>query len=181
MFYHKCQCTVQCTHSTMNTDEKISCRACASTHQGDLSFREYFIHNWLVSVHEWVGVFRYKNNWMFHECQSQVFSFSRCHKCVRFMFCWAQDSTFVVITVCDLLPLCRFTADTSDVNAFLQMSRLSETISDRISEQANIPNYQICIYISWYSSHFRGASRFGNKQGWVHIHILGSNINTLLF
>ena len=93
-------------------------------------------------------VFRYKNKGMFHECQSKVFSFSWSHKCVRLMFCWAQDTTFVVVTVCDLLQLCRFTADTSDENAFLQMSRLSETISDKISEQVNIPSCQICIYVS---------------------------------
>ena len=39
----------------------------------------------------------------------------------------AQDTTFVVLNVCDFLQFCRFTADTSDENTFLQMSRLSET------------------------------------------------------
>ena len=61
------------------------------------------------------------------------------------MLCWAQDAIVVVVTVCDLLQLCRFTADTSDVNTFLQMSQLSETISDKISELVNISGYQTCI------------------------------------
>ena len=33
------------TQSTkLNSDEKMSCISCASTHQGDSSFREYFSH-----------------------------------------------------------------------------------------------------------------------------------------
>ena len=44
---------------------------------------------------------------------------------------WAQDTTFVVVTVCDLLQLCHFTADTCDVNTFIQMS---ETTPGTVSE-----------------------------------------------
>ena len=63
------------------------------------------------------------------------FSFSQIHKCgCLIMFCWAQDMTFVVVTVYDLLQLCHFTADTFDENTFLQMSQLSETTSDTVSE-----------------------------------------------
>ena len=36
--------------------------------------------------------------------------------------------------MCDLLQLCHFTADTSDVNTFIQMSQLSETTPGTISE-----------------------------------------------
>ena len=46
------------------------------------------------------------------------------------------DVTIVVVTVYDLLQLCHFTADTSDENTFLQMSRLSEITSDIVSEHA---------------------------------------------
>ena len=76
---------------------------------------------------------------MFRECQSQVFPCSRSHKCVHLimLFCWAQDTTFVV-TVCDLLQLCRFTSDTFDVNTFLQMCQLSETKLD--SEHTRLPD-----------------------------------------
>ena len=52
------------------------------------------------------------------------------------MFCWAQDTTFVVVTVCDLLQRCHFTADTFDDNTFIQMSQLSETTPGTVSEQA---------------------------------------------
>ena len=52
------------------------------------------------------------------------------------MFCWAQDTTFVVVTVCDLLYLFHFAADTFVENIFIQMSQLSETTSDTVSEHA---------------------------------------------
>ena len=88
--------------------------------------------DWFQSMNE-LGSSVMKINYC-SECQSQVFSFSQSHKCGRLiMFCWAQDTTLVV-TVCDLLQLCHFTADTSDKNTFIQMSQLSETTSDTVSE-----------------------------------------------
>ena len=55
-------------------------------------------------------------------------------KCSRLIILGAQDTTFVVVTVCDLLHLCHFTADTSDENTLTQMSQLSETTSGTVSE-----------------------------------------------
>ena len=111
MVSHKCQCAHTALSWTLM--RKMSCISCASTHQGDSSFREYFSHAWFRSPHEWVGVFMYDNKWLFHEYQSYVFSFSWNHKTGRLItFCWAQDATVVVVNVCGLSQLCHFTADT---------------------------------------------------------------------
>ena len=81
--------------------------------------------DWFLAMNELVS-----SDMKITECAMSVFSFSRSHSCVPLiMFCWAQDTTFVV-TVCDLLQLRHFTADIFDVNTFLQMCQLSETKLD---------------------------------------------------
>ena len=63
------------------------------------------------------------------------------HKSARLIsFCRAQDPIFVVVTVYDLLQFCHFTADTSDVNTFIEMSWLSETTSGTVSEHTKFPD-----------------------------------------
>ena len=75
---------------------------------------------------------------------------------------------FVVVTVCDLLQLCRFTADSFDENTFLQMSQLSETISGKVSEHSRLQDM---------------GSKSSNTLKCIEIQILlrDSNTNTITF
>ena len=55
------------------------------------------------------------------------------------MFCWAQDAIFV-LNMCDLLQLCRFTADIFDVNTFPRTCQLSETKLDKVCQHTRLPD-----------------------------------------
>ena len=100
------------THTALNWTviRKMSCRSYASTHEGDSSFRGYLSQ--LVSIHEWVGVFKHVNKWLFLECQSQVLSFSRRHKCgclITFGWSTGLDSCCQCVRiVVALLLRCRY-------------------------------------------------------------------------
>ena len=124
----------QCTQPSSKLWWGKSCRLCASTHHCDWSFREYFSHALLVSVHESVGVFRYKNKGLFQEGQCRILFFSKSQM-------WPFDNVLLstgCVGVCDLLQLCWFTADTYDGNTFLQVSQSPETTPSTVRKHVSM-------------------------------------------
>ena len=143
-----------CTHSTKLNCDEMCCISCASSHQDDSSFREYLSHASFRSLHEWVGVFMYKNKWIFHEYQSYIFSVSWNHKRGRLItFCWTRDTTIVVVNVCGLLQLCHFTVDT--------FYRCLRCLKQHQAQLVKIPDMYLLstlydtIVISWFANCYR--------------------------
>ena len=68
--------------------------------------------DWFQSMNELLSL-DMKINYCSMSVNHKFFLFIKV-KCSCLIIFGAQDTTFVVVTVCDLLHLCHFTADTSD-------------------------------------------------------------------